>query len=202
MRSRLLAIGYWLLAAAVPLAGQQPARLQRTHAVELTFAGGYSLPTGAAGDAGGLTLTRKGQWEAGVHFGAYARSGHWGAELSAGYTPERVRQTTGAGAAGSRRTHLTFGTAKLLFGKSPRQAGVSFMAGAGLGVMHRQMSVLDSDVGSTNAAGVASAMIRIPIDDQVGLRLDAEDLITKLDFGTGKKLRNDFMLTAGLGISW
>ena len=45
-------------------------------------------------------------------------------------------------------------------------------------------------------------MIRVPIDDQVGLRLDAEDLISKLDFGTGKKIRNDFMLTAGLGISW
>jgi len=195
-------MGYGLWAVAAPLVAQQPAKLQRTHAVELTFAGGYSLPTGADGDAGGLRLTRKGQWEAGVHFGAYAKSGRWGAELSAGYTPERVRQTTSAGAAGSRRTHLTFGTAKLLFGKSPRKSGVSLMAGAGLGIMHRQMSVLDSDLGSTNAAGVASLMIRVPIDDQVGLRLDAEDLISKLDFGTGKKIRNDFMLTAGLGISW
>ena len=65
-----------------------------------------------------------------------------------------------------------------------------------------RMSVLDSDVGSTNAAGVASLMIRVPFDDQVGLRLDAEDLISKLDFGTGKQLRNDFMLTLGLGVSW
>ena len=47
-----------------------------------------------------------------------------------------------------------------------------------------------------------SFLIRIPIDDQVGLRLDAQDLISSADFGTGKKVRNDLLLTAGLGISW
>jgi hypothetical protein len=45
-------------------------------------------------------------------------------------------------------------------------------------------------------------MIRIPIDGQVGLRLDGDDLIYSADYGTGKKIRNDFVLTAGLGISW
>jgi hypothetical protein len=187
---------------AVPLAAQQPSKLQRTHAVELTFSGGYFHPSGSAGQSGSVVLTRKGAWEGETHFGAYAKSGFWGAEVSAGYTPERVRLSSTAGAQGSRRTHLTFGTAKLLFGRSPRKAGISIMAGAGLGVLHRQMSVLDSGVGSTDPAGVASLMIRVPFDDQVGLRLDAEDLISKLDFGTGKKLRHDFMLTAGLGISW
>jgi hypothetical protein len=200
MRSWLLATGYWLLVVA-PLAAQQQ-KLPRTHAVELTFSGGYFRPTGASGQSGGLVLTRKGAWEAGAHFGAYAKSGFWGAEVSAGYTPERVRLSGMGGAQGSRRTHLTFGTAKLLLGRSPRKSGISIMAGAGIGVLHRQMSLLDSSLGSTDAAGVASLMIRVPFDDQVGLRLDAEDLISKSDFGTGKKLRNDFVLTAGLGISW
>ena len=45
-------------------------------------------------------------------------------------------------------------------------------------------------------------MIRIPLDGQVGLRLDGDDLIYSADYGTGSKMRNDFVLTAGLGISW
>ena len=76
------------------------------------------------------------------------------------------------------------------------------MVGGGLGAFHRKKSVLDSNTKSTDITGVLSVMLRIPLDGQVGLRLDADDLIYSADYGTGSKMRNDFVLTAGLGISW
>jgi hypothetical protein len=198
--SKLLAVGCGLLAVPAALAAQQSFHMPRTHAVELTFSGGYFQPSGARGQLGSVLLNRKGSWEAGAHFAAYARNGRLGAEVSAGYSPERVR--LGGDGFGSRRTHLSFGTAKLLAGRSPRKPGVSLMAGAGIAVLHRQKSIPDNEVGSTDLGGVASVFVRIPIDDQVGLRLDGEDLISRVDWGSGGKLRNDFVLTAGLGISW
>jgi len=186
-----------LAANAAPLAAQVE-RMPRKHPVELTFAAGYFQPTGAGGQVGSVALTRRPAWAAAVLFGAYAKGGRWGAEVSGGYTPERVSQ----GGQGSHRTHLTYGTLRALFGKSPRKPGVSIMVGAGVSIIHRQYSVTDFDVATTNYGGAASLMIRIPIDDQVGLRLDAQDLISSADFGTGKKVRNDLALTAGLGISW
>jgi hypothetical protein len=62
--------------------------------------------------------------------------------------------------------------------------------------------VLDYDAATNHFGGALSLFVRIPSDDQVGLRLDAEDLISRADFGSGNKLRNDLVLTAGLGISW
>lgn len=189
-------LGAALLAA--PALAAQPLKLPRVHAVELTFSAGYFQPTGPAGSTGSLALNRRPAWEAGVHFGAYSKSGRLGAEVSAGYTPERVSQ----GGMGSRRTHLTYGTLKGLIGKSPRKPGVSVMGGAGLSVLRRKKSLLDSSEGATSLGGVLSVFVRIPMDDQVGLRLDAEDLVYRADFGSGKKLHNDFVLTLGLGISW
>ena len=197
---QLSAISFQLSALAVlaaPLAAQVE-KLPRIHAVELTFSAGYFRPTGPAGQLGSVSLIRKATWEAGAHFGAYAKGGTWGAEVSAGYAPERVSQ----GGQGSRRTHLTYGTLKALYGRSPRKPGISIMGGLGVSLHHRQSSVTDSDVGTSNFGGVGSLFIRIPIDDQVGLRLDAEDLVYRADFGAGSKLRNDLVLTAGLGISW
>ena len=185
------------LAAAPGLLAQQE-RLPRVHAVELTFAAGYFKPTGPQGQLGSLTLVRKPAWEAGVHFGAYARSGRWGAEVSAGYAPERVSLNGN----GSRRTHLTFGTIRALLGRSPRKSGISIMAGAGLSIHHRQNDVTNSDSSRSHVGGAGSLMVRIPIDDQVGLRLDAQDIFYRADFGGGSKLQNDFVLSAGLGISW
>lgn len=196
MMKRLWAIGYGLLVVA-PLAAQEQKK-PRIHAVELTFSAGYFQPTGPSGQLGTVELTRKPSWNAGAHFGAYAKGGKWGAEVSAGYAPERVSQ----GGQGSRRTHLTYATLRGLYGKSPRKPGISIMAGAGVSVLHRGYSVLDYDVATNHFGGALSLFVRIPIDDQVGLRLDAEDLISRADFGSGNKLRNDLVLTAGLGISW
>jgi len=190
----------WALGAGVlaaPLAAQQQ-RMGRIHAVELTFAAGYFQPTGPDGQLGAAALSRKGSWEGGVHFGAYAKSGSWGAEVSAGYAPERVS----LGGLGSRRTHLTFGTLRALFGKSTRKPGIAIMGGAGLSIHHRQNDVTNADSSKTHLGGAGSLLIRIPIDDQVGLRLDAQDLVYKADWGGGSKLRNDLVLSLGLGISW
>jgi hypothetical protein len=186
--------------AAGPILAQAP---QRIHAVEWTFAGGYFHPTSTSGQAGTLSLTRKASWIGSSHLNFYAPGGRLGFEISAGYAPERIRQTsTGGGAAGSRRTNMLFGTAKVVLGRSPRLSGVSYMVGGGLGIMHRQKSVLDSDASATNLGGALSLMIRIPLDGQVGLRLDAQDIIYSADYGLGSKIRNDLFLTAGLGVSW
>jgi hypothetical protein len=199
MKTRIAVVAVWLAGiTAVPVLRAQEERMPRKHPVELTFSAGYFQPTGPAGEAGGFTLNRRGSWDATVHFGAYAKGGTWGAEVSAGYAPERVSQS----GLGSHRTHLTYGTLRALVGRSPRKPGISIMAGAGVSVLHRQYSVTDFDVGTTHAGGALSLFVRIPLDDQVGLRLDAEDLLYRADFGGGKKLRNDLVLTAGLGISW
>ena len=197
MQSVIPAVLGAALLAAPALAAQQNYK-PRTHAVELTFSAGYFQPTGPDGSTGTVSLNRRPAWEAGAHFGAYSKNGRFGVEVSAGYTPERVSQ----GGTGSRRTHLLYGTAKGLVGKSPRKSGISVMGGLGLSVLRRKKSLLDSSEGATSVGGLASVFVRIPIDDQVGLRLDAEDLAYRADFGTGKKLRNDLVLTAGLGISW
>ncbi|HEU5217884.1 MAG TPA: hypothetical protein VFU23_04455 [Gemmatimonadales bacterium] len=189
-------------ASALPVAAQQAMEQPRIHAVELTFHGGYFQPTGTSGAVGSISLTRRPAWVGGVRFDAYAPGGRWGVEVAGSYSPERVLQSSGTGNLGSRRTNALIGTARFMIGRSPRMSGVSYMIGGGLGALHRKKSVLDSSVKSTNITGVAGAMIRIPIDGQVGLRLDADDLIYSADFGTGKKMRNDFVLTAGLGISW
>jgi hypothetical protein len=175
----------------------------RIHAIELTFAGGYFQPTATSGQTGTVALTRRPAWVGSSHLNFYAPGGRTGFEISAGYAPERIRQsTTGGVTAGSRRTNMLFGTAKAVFGRSPRLPGVSYMVGGGVGVMHRKKSVLNSAESSTNLGGVASLMFRFPIDGQVGLRLDAQDIIYSADYGLGSKLRNDLFLTAGLGISW
>lgn len=191
-----------LVALASPLAAQRSKEQPRIHAVEWTFSGGYFQPTGTSGQVGTLGITRRPAWVGSSHVNVYAPGGVWGLEASAGYSPERIRQNGSSGAVGSRGTNLMFGTAKVVFGRSPRKSGVSYMLGGGLGVMHRKKSVVDPTVSSTDVTGVASLMIRIPLDGQVGLRLDGQDLIYNADYGLGKKIRNDFVLTAGLGVSW
>ena len=185
-------------AAAGGLTAQDQPRI---HAVEWTFSGGYFQPTATSGQVGTLALTRRPSWVGSSHVNYYLPGGRLGFEASAGYAPERIRQS-GGGAAGSRRTNMLFGTAKVVLGRSPRLSGVSYMVGGGLGVMHRKRSVLDATESQTNVGGVASAMIRIPLDGQVGLRFDLQDIIYKADYGLGSKVRNDLFITAGLGVSW
>lgn len=191
-----------MAAVASPLAAQRMAEQPRIHAVELTFHGGYFQPTGTGGASGSVTLTRRPAWVGGARFNAYAPGGRWGVEVAASYSPERVLQSGSSGNLGSRRTNAVIGTAKAMIGRSPRKPGISYMLGGGLGAFHRKKSVLNSSAKSTDITGVLSLMLRIPIDGQVGLRLDADDLIYSADYGTGSKMRNDFVLTAGLGISW
>lgn len=190
------------VALSAPLAAQQAVEQPRKHPVELTFHGGYFQPTGTGGAIGGVNLTRRPAWVGGVRFDAYAPGGLWGVEAAGSYTPERVLQSGGTGNVGSRRTNALIGTAKFLLGRSPRKSGISYMISGGIGALHRKKSVLDSSVKSTDMTGVAGLMIRIPFDGQVGLRLDGDALIYNADYGTGKKMRKDLVLTAGLGISW
>lgn len=187
---------------ASSLAAQGAMEQPRVHAVELTFHGGYFQPTGTGGAVGSVNLTRRPAWVGGARFDAYAPGGRWGVEVAGSYSPERVLQSSGAGNLGSRRTNALIGTAKFLLGRSPRKSGISYMVSGGVGALHRKKSVLDSSVKSTDVTGVLGLMLRFPIDGQVGLRLDGDDLIYSADYGTGKKMRNDFVLTAGLGISW
>ena len=191
-----------LLAAASSSLSAQGMPMQRIHAIELTFAGGYFQPTGTSGQVGSVDLTRRPSWVGSSHLNFYAPGGRLGAEVSAGYAPERIRQSSGGNAAGSRRTNMMFGTAKVVFGRSPRLSGISYMLGGGVGVLHRKKSVLDATESTTNLGGVASLMLRFPIDGQVGLRLDAQNIFYSADYGLGSKMRNDLFLTAGLGISW
>jgi hypothetical protein len=193
-----------LLAAlpASPLAAQRMMEQPRIHAVELTFHGGYFQPGGTGGAAGGVSLTRRPAWVGGARFNAYAPGGFWGVEVAGSYSPERILQSSGTGNLGSRRTNALIGTAKFMLGRSPRKSGISYMVGGGVGAFHRKKSVLDSNLKSTDVTGVVGLMIRIPLDGQVGLRLDGDGLLYKADYGTGSKMRNDFVLTAGLGISW
>ncbi|HSB55125.1 MAG TPA: hypothetical protein VLD58_12245 [Gemmatimonadales bacterium] len=176
----------------------------RTHAVELTLAAGFFQPTGTSGTTGGSTpilLTRRPAPAGSLHLSFNPPSGVFAVDFSGGYAPEGLRQQA-AGAAGKSHTNLSFASAKLMIGRSPRKPGVSYLIGAGFGIEHRKKSVLDPAVSATNAGPAVSAMIRIPIDGQVGLRLDAEDLIYQADWGYGKKTRNDFILSAGLSIAW
>jgi hypothetical protein len=154
-------------ATAGGLAAQDTPRI---HAVEWTFSGGYFQPTATSGQVGTVTLSRRPSWVGSSHVNYYLPGGRLGFEASAGYAPERVRQSSAGGAGGSRRTNMLFGTAKVVLGRSPRLSGVSYMVGGGLGVMHRKKSVLDAAESQTNVGGVASLMVRIPLDGQVGLR--------------------------------
>ncbi len=171
---------------------------QRTHAIELTMSGGYFQPTGTSGQIGTLALTRRPSWAATTLLSFNAPGGFLTAELSTGYAAERVLQ----GTFGSRGTNLMFGAARLMIGRNPRKPGISYLIGGGLSAIRRKKSVLDPSVGKTNLGGSVSAMLRFPIDGQVGLRLDAQNLIYSADFGLGKKLRNDFLVSAGLSIAW
>ena len=202
-RSLLAPCALALVGLASPLAAQGSQEQPRIHAVEWTFAGGYFQPTGASGQLGSFGLDRRSAWVGASSVNVYSPGGRWGVEASAGYSPERIRQVSATGTpAGSRGTNLLYGNAKVMFGRSPRLSGISYMVGGGMGVMHRKKSVLDSSIGSTNVTGVASVMVRIPLDGQVGLRLDGQDMIYSADYGLGSKMRNDFILTAGLGVSW
>lgn len=195
---RLSAAGILLIATA-GLSGRLKAQDQpRTHALELTMSAGYFQPTATSGQIGALALTRRPAWAATTLLSFNAPSGFLTVEGSAGYAAERISQ----GGFGSRGTHLMFGAARLMVGRNPRKSGVSYMIGGGLSVIRRKKSVLDSNVGKTDLGGSASAMLRFPIDGQVGLRLDAQDLIYSADYGKGKKMRNDLVLSGGLSIAW
>jgi len=184
------------LAGSITTASAQG--LRRTHAIELTMSAGYFQPTGTSGQVGSLALTRRPAWAATTILSFNAPNGKITGELSGGYAAERVRQ----GTSGSRGTHMFFGTARVMLGRNPRQSGVSYLVGGGLSVVTRKKSVLDSSVGATDLGGTLSAMIRIPIDGQVGFRIDAQDLIYNADYGQGKKMRNDIVMSAGMSIAW
>lgn len=187
-----------LLAPLSPARSLIAQEVPRTHAVELTMSAGYFNPTGTAGQIGTLALTRRPAWAATTLLSLNAAGGFLTAELSTGYAAERIRQ----GSVGTRGTNLMFGAARLMIGRNPRKPGVSYMVGGGLSAIHRKKSVLDSSVGKTDLGGTVSAMLRFPIDGQVGLRLDAQDLIYSADYGLGKKMRNDLVMSGGLSIAW
>jgi hypothetical protein len=186
------------LAGLAPINSLVAQEAPRTHAIELTMSAGYFQPYARSGQIGTLALTRKPAWAATTLLSFNAPSGMLSFEASTGYAAERISQ----GGMGSRGTHLMFGAARLMVGRNPRKSGISYMIGGGLSVIRRKKSVLDSSVGQTNLGGSASAMVRFPIDGQVGLRLDAQDLIYSADYGQGKKMRNDVVMSAGLSIAW
>jgi hypothetical protein len=188
-------------ALAIPCAGAHAQERVRTHAVELTLSAGAFVPTGTTGLAGGTSLTRRGAWLGSTHLTFNAPNGRLSGEFEIGLTPERIRQTSGA-FAGSRHSNLWYGTAKVLVGRNPRRSGITYMVGGGLSYIYRRKSVLDPNVSKGVLGGAAAAHIRIPIDGQVGARLEAEDLIYSADFGLGKKVRNDFAITIGLSIAY
>ena len=170
----------------------------RIHAIELSMSAGYFQPNATEGQVGTLALTRRPGWAATTILSFNAPGGFLAAELSTGYASERIRQGTG----GSRGTNLMFGAARVMIGRNPRKSGISYLVGGGLSAIHRKKGVLDSSVGKTDLGATASAMLRFPIDGQVGLRLDAQDLIYSADYGLGKQLRNDIVMSAGLSIAW
>lgn len=201
MRSMRLAPFAAVLALAIPCAGAHAQERVRTHAVELTLSAGAFVPTGTAGLVGGTTLTRRGAWLGSAHLTLNAPNRWLAGEFEVGLTPERIRQTAGP-FAGSRHTNLWYGTAKVLVGRNPRHSGITYMVGGGLSYIYRKKSVLDPNVSKGVFGGAAVANIRIPIDGQVGARLEAEDLIYRADYGLGKKVRNDFAITLGLSIAY
>lgn len=172
--------------------------IPRTHAVELTLSAAYFQPTGTSGQLGTLALTRRPAWAATTILSFNAPNGFITGELSTGYAAERIRQ----GTAGSRGTHMFFGAARVMIGRNPRKPGISYLVGGGLSVLRRKKSVLDSSIGKTDLGGSFSAMVRFPIDGQVGLRIDAQDLIYNANYGQGSKIRNDLVMSAGLSIAW
>ena len=190
------------LALVIPCVGAHAQEQRvRTHAVELTLSAGAFVPTGTEGLAGGTSLTRRGAWVGSTHLSLNAPNGWMSGEFEIGLTPERIRQTAGP-LAGSRHTNLWYGTAKVLVGRNPRHAGITYMVGGGLAYIYRKKSVLDPTVSKGVFGGAAVAHVRIPIDGQVGARFEAEDLIYSADYGLGKKVRNDFAITLGLSIAY
>jgi len=189
-------------AILAPALGAQGA--PRTHAVELTMSAGYFQPTGTQGSTGGsspVLLTRRPAPQGSLHLSFNPAGGFLALDFSGGYAPEGLRQQA-TGATGKSHTNLAFGSATLMIGRSPRKSGISYMIGGGFALEHRKKSVLDPTVGSTNGGPAVAAMLRFPIDGQVGLRLDAQDFMYQADWGLGKKTRNDFVLSAGLSIAW
>lgn len=198
MRRLSVASAALVIASFAPAGRLAAQAAPRVHAVEFTMSAGYFQPTGTSGQVGTLALTRRPAWAATTLLSFNAPGGILTGELSTGYAAERIRQ----GTAGSRGTNMFFGAARMMIGRNPRKPGISYMVGGGLSVIHRKKSVLDSAVGSTSMGGTVSAMLRFPIDGQVGLRLDAQDLIYSADYGQGSKMRNDVVMSAGLSIAW
>ena len=200
---RLPVAGFLMLLAPLGstsrLVAQQATRI---HAIELTMSAGYFQPTGTAGQVGTLALTRRPSWAATTLLSYNAPGGFLTGEVSTGYAAERILQSGTGGGFGSRGTNLMFGAARVMIGRSPRRSGISYMIGGGLSVIRRKKSVLDSSVGTTDMGGTISGMVRFPIDGQVGLRLDAQNLVYSADYGQGKKMRNDIVMTGGLSIAW
>lgn len=176
----------------------------RSHVIELTMGAGLFNPMGGkTGQIGTVELTRRPGWTATSHLSFnMAPSGMMSLDFSAGYAAERIRQSTGGLTAGTRRTNIFYGTGKLMFGRSPRKPGVSYMVGGGVGMVHRKKSVLDAARKTTDLGGSLGAMIRIPVDGQSGIRLDGEGLFYSADYGLGKKMRTDLVGTVGLSIAW
>lgn len=168
--------------------------------VELNGFAGLYAPTDDQGLQGTKTAVRKGS----LAFGG--RLTYWtgktvGVEFTGGFTPARLSVASNAGTF-PRSTHLTFGSAKLLFNLTPGSKLLGVAIGGGVAGLHSGKSLVDATKSKTDVGGVGGLAVRLHLGENVALRGDFEDYVYNGNFGLGSKFTQDLMVSGGLSIKF
>ncbi len=188
------------LAVVIGLVMAAPAAAQNK-GIELNgFAGLY-----APMDENGLEGTREAVRRGSLAFGG--RLGYWsggllGVEAVGAFSQARMRVTLNSGSQFARGTYFGAGGGKLMLNLTPKSTLLGLAIGGGPALVMFGKSVRDSDEKDSFMGGVAGATLRLNVGQNVALRGDVEDFLYSADFGLGKKLRHDLLLSGGISIQF
>lgn len=187
-----LAAGFALAPGVRPVAAQG--------SVGFTPWAGIYVPTRNSFSSVGNDIKRKNSFIGGARLTFWGKS-PLGIELSAGYSPARIR-VAGATVNADRNSKVFLAGLKLMAGVSPASSGVGIYLGAGPAVIRRGEDVLHTGTSQTDFGAVAGAGIRFPLAHAISVRFDAEDYLYGGDFDGSKSFQNDLALSAGLSFTF
>ncbi len=188
------------LAVVIGLIMAAPAAAQKK-GIELNGFAGLYAPTEENGLEGGRQAVRRGTLAFGGRLG-YWTGGLIGFEGVGAFSQARMRVNLNSGAKLARGTYFGAGGGKLMLNLTPRSSLLGLAVGGGPALVTFGKSVTAATEKDSYLGGVGGVTLRLNVGENVALRGDAEDFFYSADFGLGKKLRHDILLSGGISIQF
>ncbi|MHB1329293.1 MAG: porin family protein [Gemmatimonadales bacterium] len=188
------------LAIVIGLIAVAPAAAQKK-GIELNGFAGLYAPLEENAREGTREAVRRGSLAFGGRLG-YWTGGLVGVEAVGAFSQARMRVTLNSGSQFARGTYFGAAGGKLMLNLTPKSSLLGLAVGGGPALIMFGKSVTAADEKDSFGGGVAGVTLRLNVGENVALRGDAEDFFYSADFGLGKKLRHDILLSGGISIQF